>query len=395
MKEKGILSKVFIGIIFVGFISIIINTGLSELNIVTRNKDNWKAYEGVEENNIFDKVKNKLSSLENSIENRINNNFFMYDNINALYQNLNFYSNKLVYTEVPIKTNSDNEYVFFDKNNNFYYLENKYTKEELNERLTKEVEFFNELSKDLDIYIYIPTRYELTPLSKRSLSNYVTDFTSKLSGAIKYKTMNIESIEKYKEYFYKTDHHWTIAGALNGYYDIMAMLDKNPLNNLNIESKSAKKYYGSLAKTALNDNVYDYITDVTIDLDYDAYVNGKKPDENFKPRKLRTDRSYKYYDYYVSYFNGQYGNIVYDFKQESEENLLILCDSYAWQIDYLIAASFNKTHVINLRYDDYKNKSFDIKSYMKANDIDKVLFLYEGGSIIFDQYNYDFVGRLK
>lgn len=29
-----------------------------------------------------------------------------------------------------------------------------------------------------------------------------------------------------------------------------------------------------------------------------------------KPREIRLDRDYKYYDYYVSYFNGQYGKVM-------------------------------------------------------------------------------------
>ena len=32
---------------------------------------------------------------------------------------------------------------------------------------------------------------------------------------------------------------------------------------------------------------------------------------------------------------------------------------------------------------------------LAENNIDKVLFLYEGGSILFDQYDYDFEGRVK
>ena len=110
---------------------------------------------------------------------------------------------------------------------------------------------------------------------------------------------------------------------------------------------------------------------------------------------IRLDRSYKYYDYYVQYFNGQYGNIVYDYHNDEKENLLIMSDSYAWSIDYLIASNFNKTHVINLRYDEYKNNSFDLVKYVKDNNISKVLFLYSAEAILFDNYNYDFVGRVK
>ena len=207
--------------------------------------------------------------------------------------------------------------------------------------------------------------------------------------------MNIKDIETYKKYFYKTDHHWTIYGALDGYKDIMNMLDADVMDVDNIVTLKDRKYYGSLAKSIMNGEVNDYITDIKVDLDYDVLVNGEKPDELFKPRKLKMDRDYKYYDYYVQYFNGQYGNVIYDYHNEEKDNLLIMSDSNAWQIDYLIAASYNKTHVINLRYDEYKNDSFDLRRYMEVNDISKVLFLYDGETILFDQFNYDFIGRVK
>ena len=52
--------------------------------------------------------------------------------------------------------------------------------------------------------------------------------------------------------------------------------------------------------------------------------------------------------------------------------------------------------ISNLRRDDeYKNKKFNLSKYVSDNNISKVLFLYEGGSSMFDQYDYDFEGRVK
>ena len=173
------------------------------------------------------------------------------------------------------------------------------------------------------------------------------------------------------------------------------MFDITDNNTYKIAEKKERKYYGSMAKTALNDIIYDYISDINYNPTYKVIVNDKMPEEIFKPREIRLDRDYKYYDYYVSYFNGQYGKVVYDFNNASKENLLIVGDSYTWQIDYLLAQHFNKTHVINLRYDEFKDNVFDLSSYVKNNNISKVLFLYDGGSTLFDQYNYNFEGRVK
>lgn len=397
MKRDKVFNAVFCGIIGGVCLYIPVHFMLVHIGVVTKtSNDNQVAFEPVAEKNIVDKVSNKVNAVKNRLENEVTNSFPFYNSLNGLYQNANYYMNKLVYKEVPLKTNSDSEYIFYDKKNDFYYLENQYSKEELDKRLDTQVKMFNKLANlDIDMYLYFPTRYELTKLKDNNLSSYVDSFKDKLSSKIKVANMDITSLEQYKNYFYKTDHHWNMNGALAGYYDIMSILGKIPVDNLEVVNKTERKFYGSMAKSVLNDKTYDYILDVDRTLDYDVLVNGKSASEVFKPRQIRLDRDYLYYDYYVQYFNGQYGEICYDYHKDKEENLLILSDSYAWQIDYLIAASFYKTYVVNLRYDKWKKEDLNLEEYMKERNIKKVLFLYEGGSMMFDQYNYNLEGRIK
>lgn len=397
MKKDKVFNAVFCGIIGGVCLYIPMHFMLVHVGVVKEtSNDNQVVFEPVAEKNIVDKLSNKVNAVKNRLENEVTNSFPFYNSLNGLYQNANYYMNKLVYKEVPLKTNSDNEYIFYDKENDFYYLENQYSKEELDKRLDTQVAMFNKLANlDIDMYLYFPTRYELTKLKDNNLSSYVDSFKDKLSSKIKVANMDIVSLEQYKNYFYKTDHHWNMNGALAGYYDIMDILGKTPVDNLEVVNKTERKFYGSMAKSVLNDKTYDYILDVDKKLDYDVLVNGKSASEVFKPRQIRLDRDYLYYDYYVQYFNGQYGEICYDYHQDKEENLLILSDSYAWQIDYLIAASFNKTYVVNLRYDKWKKEDLNLEEYMRERNIKKVLFLYEGGSMMFDQYDYNLEGRIK
>ena len=397
MKRDKIFNAVFCGIIGGVCLYIPVHFMLEHVGVVTKtSNDNQVAFEPVAEKNIVDKVSNKVNAVKNRLENEVTNSFPFYNSLNGLYQNANYYMNKLVYKEVPLKTNSDNEYIFYNKENDFYYLENQYSKDELDKRLDMQVKMFNKLANlDIDMYLYFPTRYELTKLKDNNLSSYVDSFKDKLSSKIKVANMDITSLEQYKNYFYKTDHHWNMNGALAGYYDIMNILGKAPVDNLEVVNKMERKFYGSMAKSVLNNKTYDYILDIDKKLDYDVLVNGKQASEVFKPRQIRLDRDYLYYDYYVQYFNGQYGEICYDYHKDKEENLLILSDSYAWQIDYLIASSFNKTYVVNLRYDKWKKEDLNLEEYMKERNIKKVLFLYEGGSMMFDQYNYNLEGRIK
>ena len=397
MKRDKIFNAVFCGIIGGVCLYIPVHFMLVHIGVVAKtSNDNQVVFEPISEKNIGDKLSNKVNAIKTRLENEITNSFPFYNSLNGLYQNFNYYMNSFFYKEVPLKTNSDNEYIFYNKENDFYYLENQYSKDELDKRLDMQVAMFNKLANlDIDMYLYFPTRYELTKLKDNNLNSYVDIFKDKLSSKIKVANMDITSLEQYKNYFYKTDHHWNMNGALAGYYDIMDILGKVPVDNLEVVNKRERKFYGSMAKSVLNNKTYDYILDVDKKLDYDVLVNGKQASEVFKPRQIRLDRDYLYYDYYVQYFNGQYGEICYDYHKDKEENLLILSDSYAWQIDYLIASSFNKTYVVNLRYDKWKKGDLNLEEYMKERNIKKVLFLYEGGSMMFDQYNYNLEGRIK
>lgn len=397
MKRDKIFNAVFCGIIGGVCLYIPVHFMLVHIGVVTKtSNDNQVVFEPISEKNIGDKLSNKVNAIKTRLENEITNSFPFYNSLNGLYQNFNYYMNSFFFKEVPLKTNSDNEYIFYNKENDFYYLENQYSKDELDKRLDMQVAMFNKLANlDIDMYLYFPTRYELTKLKDNNLNSYVDIFKDKLSSKIKVANMDITSLEQYKNYFYKTDHHWNMNGALAGYYDIMDILGKVPVDNLEVVNKRERKFYGSMAKSVLNNKTYDYILDVDKKLDYDVLVNGKQASEVFKPRQIRLDRDYLYYDYYVQYFNGQYGEICYDYHKDNEENLLILSDSYAWQIDYLIASSFNKTYVVNLRYDKWKKEDLNLEEYMKKRNIKKVLFLYEGGSMMFDQYNYNLEGRIK
>lgn len=397
MKKDKVFNAVFCGIIGGVCLYIPVHFMLVHIGVVTKtSNDNQVVFEPISEKNIGDKLSNKVNAIKTRLENEITNSFPFYNSLNGLYQNFNYYMNSFFYKEVPLKTNSDNEYIFYNKENDFYYLENQYSKDELDKRLDMQVAMFNKLANlDIDMYLYFPTRYELTKLKDNNLNSYVDIFKDKLSSKIKVANMDITSLEQYKNYFYKTDHHWNMNGALAGYYDIMDILGKVPVDNLEVINKRKRKFYGSMAKSVLNNKTYDYILDVDKKLDYDVLVNGKQASEVFKPRQIRLDRDYLYYDYYVQYFNGQYGEICYDYHKDKEENLLILSDSYAWQIDYLIASSFNKTYVVNLRYDKWKKGDLNLEEYMKERNIKKVLFLYEGGSMMFDQYNYNLEGRIK
>lgn len=388
-KHDKTLIIIFVGILYCSLLFIGINFVLYQMGYIGKiTSDNWKTYEPKGTNGFINKFNNFIGSKEVAIENIVTNYFPLYNNILDAYSSMNYSLNDLFYDDIiPIKINGDGELIKYNKEKEYYYLIQPYSKEELDNRMKKQVDFFNSL--DADVYIYNITSYQLSKFYDKN--NYIEVFKSKLNNNIKFDYLKVNSEDDYLKYYYKTDHHLQAFGSLNVYYDVVNLLDVNPVNNIVISKIDNKKIYGSYAKTASSDLIYDNLSYLKANLNYDVNID----DKLFKTYEIPDNKKYKYYDYYVYFFNGQYDEVIYDYHDENKENLLILSDSFAWPIDDLIAASFNKTYVVNLRYGKYKGQNFDLTSYIKDNNISKVLFMYGEQSIIFDGNNYDFVGRVK
>lgn len=369
-------------IIFGVFLFVPIKEVLIHLEIVNFYKgDNWKVVEKTN-NKVFDKV----MSLEANIENRYNNYFPFYKAINNVFFNVNSKLDGVYLKDVYLKDNTDNEHLFLDKDKNFYYLVNHYNNEELNQRLNTQVEFYNDINNkypNINLMVYLPLRYSETSFKNiNGVYDKIQEFTSKLNKNIKYSVFDSKTSDEYLKYFYKTDHHYNSYGAEKVYLDI---LDKYGLiNNLNITHKQIKdKYYGSMAKSILSTNIVDNLSAIDIKNNLSTNIQ----DINFKPLKIENKEDV-FYDYYVRYFNGQYDEIIYTNNSNYNRNLLVICDSLAWQIDYLLANNFDKTYVINMKYGKWQNNDLILSDYIKNNNITHILFLRETKNIVFDADNF-------
>jgi len=385
-----IVLSIVLGSVFIWFPikHILISKGYMELQTTS----NWVIYES-KQTSTLGKIDDYIEQKKTGLQNRVTNYFPFYQSLNQAFYSVIINSNNLTYkNDFPIGLNSDQEYVFYNDEYDFYYIRNNRGESDLNYRVINQVNFFNSLynsNKNVNLNIYLVPRYEQTSLPNNNLENYTKKFKELLDKNINVSELKINSIEEYTEKFYKTDHHWNMYGAYEGYQDIMKMLGKQP-QSLEIKQVSNTKYYGSLAKSSLSKLTYDNIYDIILDTDYRTLVNNEENNAKFKPRKITYDKNYDFFDYYIHYFNGQYGTVQYTFNNNSTENLLIFSDSYAWQIDYLIASHYKNTYVINLRYDDYLSGKFDYNDFIEKNNITNVLFLYEGSSTIFDQFDYGF-----
>ena len=385
MKNK-FLAICFLIVIFSVFLFVPAKEVLIRLHKVNFYKtDNWKT---VEKSN--DKIYDKIMSLESFIENRYNNYFPFYNKINSTYYNLNM---KLgLSNDVYLKDNNDKDRVFYSKSNNFYYLVSNYSKDELEKRKNNYLDFYNGIANkysNVKLALYIPLRYEYTKVKNVNNSNeLVYDFVSKLDKNILYDVLDSKTTDEYLKYFYKTDHHYNANGAYKAYSSILNMYGMD--NNLEYKVKDIKTpYYGSIAKSLLTTKVKDTL----FVLDYPNTLKVNIDDTNYKPMEVE-NKANPFYDYYVKYYNGQYGEVIYQNDTDTGNNLLIIGDSMSWQIDYLLASNFDNTYVVNIRYGKWKNSNLDLDKYIKDNNITHILFLMESKNLIFDIDNFKLASKV-
>lgn len=383
MKKDKLIIVLFLIIVFGVFAFypvkyILLKT--NKLNLIS--SDNWKTYE-----KSGNRLKDVVMSIETAIDNRTVNYFPFYNDVTSTFYKLNIKLDSLFSDKVYVKANYDGENLFYDKENNFYFLLNNLSSEELDSRIKTQISFYNDISDkypNVNLYVYLPLRYEVTNFSNlHNLNNYVNEFKNGLNENIHVSMLESINIDEYLTYFYRTDHHYNSVGALKTYNDIVKMMNINNIKDLSIVNVQSP-YYGSLARTALNKNVSDNL----MDFDYQNDVKSNNLDSKFKPRNI-VKKTNPFYDYYISYYNGQYDEVIYSSNVQNNRNLLIISDSLSWQVDYILAENFENTYVINLRYGKWKTDKLYLKEYLAEHNITDILFLQEAEQQMFDLYNHN------
>ena len=403
-KSDKFIVIAFLFLIFSIFIFYPIKELLIQLNISHVEMDgNWKTH--IDSNKgILSGYYNKVESLKNAIDNRTINYFPLYSNLLSSYNKANQTVNKLLYTRyIPSGINGDGEYVIKDTKYNKLYLLSSMTNEALDKKSREYINFYNELSKNVDcnFYVYLPSRYEFQKnLNKdfkyRDMSKYTDKFIDEIPN-MTIKELEIDNIEEYHDYFFGTDHHWNMYGAYKGYTEIMKMMNMRRYNEAEIFKVKDITFRGSMANSIKERSLHDEFYDINIKFkEHSILVNDEEIPSKYKPRNSEEINKNKaeFYDYYIGYYYGLYGRVVYDFNQNHRPNLLIISDSYSWAIDHLIASNFNETHVINIMYDEFKDNKFNIKEYVKENQISEVLILQETHTTVLDVYNHKLSERV-
>lgn len=162
-----------------------------------------------------------------------------------------------------------------------------------------------------------------------------------------------------KEAYYRTDHHWTMKGAMQGY---RAWCDAAGLEvRDHVLTTVADDFRGTLySKVLLNECAYDTIA-LPAEPEGIACLADGEQIPVYHLEKLEEK------DKYTVLFGGNYGRL--DISGGNGGSLLIIKDSYANAFVPFIAEDYSKITMIDLRY-------FSGSVLAIAGEYDAVLFLY-------------------
>lgn len=194
--------------------------------------------------------------------------------------------------------------------------------------------------------------------------------------------LEINSIDDFQRWYYRTDHHWNCDGAYKGYLDILELLgcEDEPLVPTG-RGETDMTWAGSKAVEVGFREYEESFAAYSFDF----------PEMSIKLNCADIEDCIMQGPYfagemesisYSGYYGGLAGELSFSTGRPERENLLILGDSFDNAIVKLLAAHYNNTYSVDTRiYEADIGQAFDLTEYIARNDIDKVL--YNGFYVVF------------
>ena len=194
--------------------------------------------------------------------------------------------------------------------------------------------------------------------------------------------------------YYKTDHHWTSAGACLA-YEVWSEHTGGEAEKKDelAENVVSDKFRGSLYSKILDaDSAYDEIWTYGLQKD-DAF--GSKDctvmiDEKQQLDSIYDDEKLQEKDKYAYFLGGNYGQVhIQNQKAASKakgKNILIIKDYFA---NSFVTQDYENIYMVDLRY--YNG---DMKAYLQEHEITDVLVLYNISNFISDRNLHKLTGGI-
>ena len=180
--------------------------------------------------------------------------------------------------------------------------------------------------------------------------------------------------------FYKTDHHWTTKGAYYSYKEMGNTMDFIPKeeSDFNVE-QITDSFFGSLYsksgfKNIASDTINLYIPKSKEKYNIDFYETNKPTTSLYNMDNINKK------DKYTIFLGGNHPLIKITTNSNNKEKLLIIKDSYANSIVPFLTGHYGEIYMVDLRYYDG-----NLKEFIESNNVDSLLFLYNGNTFFEDK----------
>lgn len=206
--------------------------------------------------------------------------------------------------------------------------------------LKENISKFDQVNLLIDAYYYvINTSSSFDFESNQRITDYEEILSDEMGGNFNISSLKYENYEQYKDYFYKTDHHWNYKGSYQGFLDIAEMLGiENPMKPIRTFTNH-EYFFGTAAKSLRRFEDLDEFTIYEFVFpEHDILINGV-PETRYSHIDDFIAHNYKYsqtYTFYQGVYGGSEGEIVFDFHQPKKQNLLIIGDSFSHPLKELI-----------------------------------------------------------
>ncbi|MFH0754895.1 MAG: hypothetical protein V2A70_10050 [Candidatus Omnitrophota bacterium] len=227
----------------------------------------------------------------------------------------------------------------------------------------------------------------------------LTRFKSGLSRGVDFSFFEFNEAG-FRDYFFRSDHHWTVQGGWAGYEQILRLIRKKVPSIGEAVLPSVLKhldnivYYGSYARQSAFSMVGDTLT---------YYEDRGYPDTVLYnglfslPRNDRmavlsgiykTDGALK--NYYALMFGKDYGFLHYPGGQGSR-NVLMFVDSYSNCMEHYFTSHYRNVYIVDLRYfEKDMGYAFNLEVFLRKYPVDDVLFMGNGSDFLFGSSEYSF-----
>ena len=264
-----------------------------------------------------------------------------------------------------------------------YYLFQKPAQD--TDNLVKNAGYIKEFAEDLDIPVYmtvLPSSGfiygDRLPWNHEEYRDdeLISEFGKNLGSKVNY----VDSVELFKDkadsvqLYYRTDHHWTAAGAYECYMNLGSAMGYEPVEKDRFKKESISGFYGtSYSKSALWFVTPDSVelwsctdqSEDAVSVDISDGNDKKTGSSYFFREQLEND------DKYPVYLDGNHSLVRIKNKDAKGGKLVVIKDSYAHCLVPFLSLNYSEIIMVDLRY--YKK---EVSALAESENADAVLVLY-------------------